>query len=61
MAGGGMRGGGRNAWQGACMVGGVHEGHAWQEKWQLQRECILVHCKSAMRILPMTMFVRFVK
>ena len=56
---GGMHGGGGHAWQRACVAGGMHvgghvwqrcewQGHAWQDRWPLQRtvrillECILV-------------------
>ena len=53
------------AWQGVCMVGGVHgrgtcvaDGHEWQDRRPLQQavrilvECFLVACKSCFISAP---------
>ena len=55
---GGMCGGGHVCLVGGCVAGGMHGGgHAWQERWSLQRavrillECILVFRLCGSKIL----------
>ena len=41
------------AWQGACKVAGLGcgRGHAWQERWPLQRTvCILLECILVLKV-----------